>query len=163
MRNATQATAPFRLGERLVAFDSGGRAADVAPTDLGRRAPAWLMGVVDATDDRSVDAAFWERHPGGDKILYVLEGSIALTLAHEEAESTMCVGAGQACIVPRAVWHRLRVVVPGRLLFMTPTAGTESRRYAAWRREGRHPGEPIASVLPSFELPDDAAETIPEN
>lgn len=121
--------APFELQERLVSFGHDGRATDVAIADLSRRRHEWLMGVVDTVDDRSVDAAFWEMHPDDDEILYVLEGRVAVTLVREEAPATtVALAAGQAFIVPRAVWHRLQVLAPGRLLFMTPMAGTEHRR-----------------------------------
>ncbi|MFY0539258.1 hypothetical protein [Nannocystis pusilla] len=33
----------------------------------------------------------------------------------------------QTCIVPRGVWHRVRVKAPSELIFITPGKGTETR------------------------------------
>lgn len=120
---------PFDLRERPIVFDHRKRAAAVALTELSRSSPEWLMAVIDAVDDCSVDAAFWERHSDGDEVLYVLDGCIALAMAGEETpeEETMILAAGQACIVPQNVWRRLQVLTPGRLLLLISPASTESR------------------------------------
>lgn len=121
---------PFDLRERPIVFDYSRSAAAVALPELSRCRPEWLMAVVDAEDDRSVDAAFWERHTDGDEVLYVLEGCVALTTKREGTpEQTVALAAGQACIVPRDVWRRLQVLTPGRLLLLASPAGAESRGY----------------------------------
>lgn len=121
---------PIDLRERPIVFDHRRSAAAVALPELSHCRPEWLMAVIDAEDDCSVDAAFWERHTDGDEVLYVLEGCIALTTEHEGVpEQTVALAAGQACIVPRDAWRRLQVLAPGRLLLLASHAGTESRRY----------------------------------
>lgn len=118
----------FDPQERVIGFDDVRRASDIPLARLSRATPEWLVALVDTVDDRSVDAGFWERHPGGDKLLYVLEGRIAVTLAPEgQDEATVMVASPSACIVPKDTWHRLQVMEPGRMLWVTPRAGTEDR------------------------------------
>ena len=119
----------FDPQERVVGFDDARRASDIPLDRLSRSDSEWLVALIDIVDDRSVDAAFWERHPAGDKILYVLEGGIAVTLAPEGGqETTARVGAPGACVIPRGTWYRLGVLSPGRILSVTPRVGTEDRR-----------------------------------
>lgn len=120
----------FDPQERVIGFDEARRASDIPLVKLSRATPEWLVALIETVDDRSVDAGFWERHPGGDKILYVLEGRIAVTLAPEgEEATTLTVNAPNACLIPRDVWHRLQLLSPGRMLCVTPRAGTEDRPY----------------------------------
>lgn len=42
-------------------------------------------------------------------------------------EQRTVVKAGETFIVPRGIWHRALVQKPGRLMFVTPGAGTEHR------------------------------------
>lgn len=83
-----------------------------------------VLGVVDFLDDESVHADQWECHPIGDETLCVLEGRLLVEINRGGTIEAASIGAGQAFIVPRGRWHRLRVLDPGRLLFFTPAAGT---------------------------------------
>jgi mannose-6-phosphate isomerase-like protein (cupin superfamily) len=56
------------------------------------------------------------------------------------------IAQGQAFIVPRGCWHRLSVLEPGRLVFLTPTAGSERRPHDASRS---HPAPQITKGDPS--------------
>ena len=42
-------------------------------------------------------------------------------------ERRVALASGQACLVPRGVWHRVVVREPGRLLFVTYGEGTQHR------------------------------------
>jgi len=133
----------FDPQERVVGFDAARRASDLPLDQLSRADPEWLVALIDIVDDRSVDAGFWERHPRGDKILYVLEGGIAVTLVPEGAEETTArVNAPGACVIPKGTWHRLQVTAPGRMLSVTPRIGTEDQRHgpAAHHREDEQSG-----------------------
>ncbi len=81
-----------------------------------------LLGVVRMDQD-----SHWEMHPGGDEILVALSGSIEIVLDLGDETETLTLEAGQMCIVPRDVWHRLIVNEPGKLLFATPGPTTHHR------------------------------------
>lgn len=67
---------------------------------------------------------FWERHGGGDELLYIFEGVAQFTAMHEGgAEETIAVEAGDLLLLARNEAHRARVSVDLRLLFVTPRDG----------------------------------------
>lgn len=60
----------------------------------------------------------WECHPQ-DELLYVLDGSVEVTLWHETDPETSIVSAGAMCVVPKGVWHRQIPRPAAKLLFIT--------------------------------------------
>ena len=80
----------------------------------------------------------WEMHPEQDELLYLLEGAIDVYLRadlEESEEDTVHVTQGQACLIPKEMWHRQVVVAPCKMLFLTPE--TIHRAYtpeSGWRR-----------------------------
>jgi mannose-6-phosphate isomerase-like protein (cupin superfamily) len=75
------------------------------------------------TVDSSGERDEWEMHPHQDELLYLLEGTIDVFLRAElasEDEKILHFHQGEACVVPRGVWHRQVVLAPCRLLFLTP-------------------------------------------
>lgn len=50
----------------------------------------------------------WERHPNGDEIVMVLEGSATVFLIQNGGESEHILTEGQLIVVPENTWHRLR-------------------------------------------------------
>jgi mannose-6-phosphate isomerase-like protein (cupin superfamily) len=69
----------------------------------------------------------WEMHPAGDEVLYLLTGALDLVLDEPGGERTVELRAGQGCLVPPGVWHRLILSRPSDLLFITPAHGTRHR------------------------------------
>jgi len=67
----------------------------------------------------------WERHPGGDELLYVLEGEFELTVLTAERRIEVALPAGSVFVVPRGLWHRSRPRGTVSVLFVTPTEGGE--------------------------------------
>ncbi len=67
----------------------------------------------------------WERHPDGDELLYVLEGTIAVTILTATDSCETLMSAGSLLVVPRGLWHRPRPQAMATLLFATPTQGNE--------------------------------------
>lgn len=123
---------PFNLAHYLIGL-AGAESAVVLPFRMPPRPDAALdrvLGIVDIRDDASVHADCWERHPVGDEVLCMLSGRLRATVAGpDQAEITVDIAAGEAFIVPRASWHRLQVIEPGRLLFCTAGAHSEVRRH----------------------------------
>jgi mannose-6-phosphate isomerase-like protein (cupin superfamily) len=69
----------------------------------------------------------WEVHPGGDELLYLLSGRIDVVLETENTEQVVNLQERTAVIVPRGVWHTLRVHTPGDLLSITRGEGAQIR------------------------------------
>lgn len=82
-----------------------------------------LMGSV----DQKADWTHWERHPAGDEVLTLLSGEMELVLDMPVGEHRATLRPGETFIVPKDVWHRGIVKAPGRLMFVTPGAGTEHK------------------------------------
>jgi quercetin dioxygenase-like cupin family protein len=61
----------------------------------------------------------WERHPGADELLYVLEGETQLTLLTADGPVRVSVRAGSAVVVPRGLWHRQ--LAPGGVTLLAAT------------------------------------------
>ncbi|MGE0800428.1 MAG: cupin domain-containing protein [Lautropia sp.] len=127
------ALAPFELDGNLIALGGDNAAAEV-PFRIPPDDPAAidrLVGIVDFADDESVHADHWEIHPDGDEVLCVLAGRLLATVEQPNLpEREVELGEGQALIIPRATWHRLQVLAPGRLLFLTPPGGSDLCRHA---------------------------------
>ena len=119
---------PFDLSDGLVALGVDRRACRIHPSERPTTTADWILGAVIAAEDSAVHADYWERHPAGDEILHLLSGRLSVTLAPEGATERCCtLRAGEALVVPCGVWHRLQVLEPARLLFITPPRATEHR------------------------------------
>jgi mannose-6-phosphate isomerase-like protein (cupin superfamily) len=79
------------------------------------------------TTPQKADWPIWERHPGGDEILILLSGELEMVLETRTGTRRTRLKGGQAFVVPRNTWHRALVKKPGKLMFITPGAGTEHR------------------------------------
>ena len=71
----------------------------------------------------------WERHPVGDEIVVVIEGSTTIFFLAQRPEETggsgdeetsAVLGAGDLVVVPRGVWHRFETPDGVKLLSVTP-------------------------------------------
>jgi quercetin dioxygenase-like cupin family protein len=81
--------------------------------------------VVLGADDR--DWTSWERHPAGEELVVVIEGSVTVIQEIDGSERRVEVRAGEAVVNPRNVWHTADIAEPSRTLFVTPGLGTEHR------------------------------------
>jgi mannose-6-phosphate isomerase-like protein (cupin superfamily) len=60
-----------------------------------------------------------ELHPDGDELIYIISGRVRVTGDSEPTQ--LCeLGPGDACIVPKGEWHRVKLLEPTRLLHITP-------------------------------------------
>ena len=66
----------------------------------------------------SGDAA-WERHPNGDEIVQIVEGSTTLHIMTADGPQSFALKAGMVAIVPQNTWHRFEA--PDGVALMTAT------------------------------------------
>lgn len=122
--------ARFDLETTYLALDGAG---DVKPLAVGP--DFW------ATIDRNPDAGatlmavfpgegdwdHWERHPKGDEVLVLLEGSMRLALELPSGPEIVFMSPGATVVVPAGVWHRGTDQRGVKLLAVTYGEGTEHR------------------------------------
>jgi len=61
----------------------------------------------------------WERHPSGDELVQIVDGSATLHTMTEGGPKSYAVSAGMIVIVPQGTWHRFHS--PGGVSLMTAT------------------------------------------
>ena len=62
----------------------------------------------------------WERHPVGDEVVMVVEGSTTLTLHLDGAEHAITLRSMQMVIVPQNTWHRFDTPEAAKIMTITP-------------------------------------------
>ncbi len=62
----------------------------------------------------------WERHNGGDEIVYVLEGKTDLFILNNQTETKYELSDGEYIVVPKGTWHRFVTQGPIKSLTVTP-------------------------------------------
>jgi quercetin dioxygenase-like cupin family protein len=78
--------------------------------------------------DYEGDWTWWERHPLGDELVYVLTGEVEFLLDDGDRQWSVVLLPGTGVIVPKDTWHSARVRKTSTVLFITPTpARTEHR------------------------------------
>ena len=133
-KGAAMTTESFDLTTTYVHLEDGAAAAPVACTpafwqELGRGERHYLGRLVMAfpLDAKDPESAGWEMHPAGHELLYVASGVLAVVFETVGGEETVELDAGQACIVPKGVWHRFVVRESGVVVAATAGEGTEHR------------------------------------
>jgi mannose-6-phosphate isomerase-like protein (cupin superfamily) len=114
----------------LLPTDLGLRSLGVDPSfwDIEGDRPELADGRVLSVFDYEGDWTWWERHPLGDELVYVLTGEMEFLLDAGDRQWSVLLSPGSAAIVPTGTWHSARVPKPSTVLFVTPTpAKTEHR------------------------------------
>jgi mannose-6-phosphate isomerase-like protein (cupin superfamily) len=60
-----------------------------------------------------------EMHPDGDEVLYLISGRVRVVFL-DSAEKDIEVAPGDGLIVPKGVWHRVDILEPSRIVYLTP-------------------------------------------
>ena len=68
-----------------------------------------------------------EMHPDGDELLFLVSGSVEVMLEVDSEWQSRTLQAGEACIVPKGVWHKVAINEPSQLVHVTPGPGGEHR------------------------------------
>ena len=64
--------------------------------------------------------AAWERHPNGDEIVQIVDGSCTVHLMTENGLESHKVSAGTTIVVPQNTWHRFQAPDGVSLVTATP-------------------------------------------
>jgi mannose-6-phosphate isomerase-like protein (cupin superfamily) len=62
----------------------------------------------------------WERHPNGDELVQIIDGSGTLHIMTDDGATSYPVSAGMMIIVPQGTWHRFHSPEGVSLLTATP-------------------------------------------
>lgn len=60
-----------------------------------------------------------ERHPDGDEILYLVSGRVKVVFLDSDEED-IDVAPGDGLVVPKGVWHRVDIIEPSQIVYLTP-------------------------------------------
>ena len=63
----------------------------------------------------------WACHPGGDELLYILDGVVEVTVLGDSGAEVTTARRGQIVVVPQGSWHKQRPLPEVTLLTATPT------------------------------------------
>jgi len=132
--------APFDLTKTYAFLEDGGAAPTIEATEAFWRE---LMSGTPVSADATLvahgagwltalyyvehDTRGWEMHPAGDELIFLLSGAIDFVFDETGGERVVELREGGSCVVPRGVWHRQIVQVPGRELAITYGRGTQHR------------------------------------
>ena len=67
-----------------------------------------------------------ERHPDGDEVLYLVSGRVRVVFLDSD-EADVEVEPGGGLIVPKGAWHRVDILEPSRIVYLTPGPNNEYR------------------------------------
>ncbi len=62
----------------------------------------------------------WERHPNGDELVQIVDGSATLHVMTDDGPKSYAVSAGMTVIVPQGTWHRFHSPEGVSLVTATP-------------------------------------------
>jgi mannose-6-phosphate isomerase-like protein (cupin superfamily) len=93
-------------------------------TEAERKATGAFVTLAPFRDGNIYSAKFtgdaaWERHPNGDELVQIIDGSTTLHLMTENGLETHEVSAGMAVVVPQNTWHRFHA--PNGVSIVTAT------------------------------------------
>src|SRR5260370_34355064 len=85
----------------------------------GARLASYRDGTLFAT--KFAGKGHWERHPTGDELIYVLDGTGTLEIVGEDGPQFFALRAGMIAVNPQRAWHRCHSSAGVAALFATPT------------------------------------------
>jgi mannose-6-phosphate isomerase-like protein (cupin superfamily) len=92
-----------------------------------QRIDGFTVGAPEITGDAPHDG---ELRPDGDELLYMLSGAVTVTLELADGDRFVELGAGDAVVVPKGIWHQITTREPGRLIHITPGPNGDARPLA---------------------------------
>lgn len=65
-----------------------------------------------------------ERHPDGDEVLYLVSGQVKVVFLDDPAGDVL-VNPGDGLVVPKGMWHRVDILEPSEIVYLTPGPNNE--------------------------------------
>jgi mannose-6-phosphate isomerase-like protein (cupin superfamily) len=67
-----------------------------------------------------------EMHPDGDEVLYLISGKVRVVFLDSDEEDVE-VRPGDGLVVPKGTWHRVDIVEPSEIVYLTPGPNNQFR------------------------------------
>ncbi len=67
-----------------------------------------------------------ERHLDGDEVLYLISGKVSVVFL-DDPQETIDVTPGDGLVVPKGRWHRVDIIEPCQIVYLTPGPNNEFR------------------------------------
>ena len=83
----------------------------------------YTFGVATMTENSPHDG---EMHPDGDEVLYLINGRVRVTIETSPVQ-VLDMLPGDGAIVPKGVWHKVDILDPSQIVYLTPGPGGEYR------------------------------------
>ncbi len=83
----------------------------------------YTFGVATMSENSPHDG---EMHPDGDEVLYLIGGKVRVTVETDPVQELEML-PGDGMIVPKGVWHRVDILEPSQIVYLTPGPGGEYR------------------------------------
>jgi mannose-6-phosphate isomerase-like protein (cupin superfamily) len=81
------------------------------------------FGVAMMTENSPHDG---EMHPDGDEILYLISGRVRVVFPVDDLDD-IDVAPGDGLVIPKGLWHRVDILAPSRIVYLTPGPNNEYR------------------------------------
>jgi mannose-6-phosphate isomerase-like protein (cupin superfamily) len=122
------------MAQTVVGLARADRRARIVEQQTGRppeRIDGLTIGAPRITGDAPHDG---EVHPDGDELLFLISGAVTVTLELGGGDRVVELGAGEAVVVPKGVWHKITMRDPGQLIHITPGPKGDARPLAVHAR-----------------------------
>lgn len=67
-----------------------------------------------------------ERHPDGDEVLYLVSGQVKVVFLDDPVDDIL-INPGDGLVVPKGMWHRVDILEPSQIVYLTPGPNNEFR------------------------------------
>ncbi len=67
-----------------------------------------------------------EIHPDGDEVLYLISGRVKVVFLDSDEEDIE-VEPGDGLVVPKGMWHRVDIIEPSQIVYLTPGPNNQFR------------------------------------
>lgn len=105
------------IDRELLATTMPARADPTVPVD------GYTFGVATMSENSPHDG---EMHPDGDEVLFLVSGRVGVRLETDPVQELEML-PGDGLIVPKGVWHRVDILEPSRIVYLTPGPNGEYR------------------------------------
>jgi len=100
---------PDRSPETAFGQDASKASAEVAPYRDGAVYVSFYSG-----------SSEWERHPNGDEVVMVLDGTTTVVLLVKTKEERVFLGPHELIVIPVGIWHRFEASDRLKVMTITP-------------------------------------------